>query len=608
MQNFLGIGRMAIALMFFLAAPVCADDVSFEAVVDRNTVELGSFVQLTLTVRGAKNLDPIQLPDLDGFAVRYLGHSTRVSIVNGQTSTSVSYIYNLYPTQTGTLKLPPFIIIYEGQEYQTESITINVIEADSSSQGAASGEQAQVTLKDKIFLRLTTPKREVFVHERVPVTLRLYISNLQVRNIQYPEIQHEGFTIEDYQEPRRGTEIINGRQYQYFDFQTSLYPTQVGQLFLGPAKQICEIVFQGRSRRQRIFGGFMDEDFFDSFFDSFDTRPVTIESNALDIQVQALPTEGRPDGFSGGVGEYEFEVQVSPRQVKVGDPITVRMMLRGQGDLDRIKLPAYDAKILMSKQFKTYEADLTLGEDEKFLEQVIVPKDASVKEVPAIEFSYFDTNQKSYRTIVRGPFDVQVDELAKEERSRVVGLDQDSWGKREGLKEVGRDILFIKKSPGQWQPVNFQLYRRPGFIVSVVIYLGLWAGLYMFHGFRQRLKTDRRFARRLLAPRQARQDLARCREFLKKKDQSRFYDAVFKTLQNYLGNKFHLSPGSVTRQAVETKLTDRNREAGILDKIQQVFEDCEMVRYASIPGNEEAMRQCFRQTEEIIDFFERMGI
>jgi len=355
-----------------------------------------------------------------------------------------------------------------------------------------------------------------------------------------------------------------------------------------------------------MFGGFWDDDFLGNFFGSIDTRPVSIESNALDIRVKPLPTDGRPDGFSEGVGRYDFEVQVSPRQVKVGDPVTVRMVVRGDGNLERIKMPAYTPQGLPENRFKLYEPDVTLGEGTKFLEQVVIPKNAAVGEIPAVEFSYFDTDQKTYRTIVRGPFEIKVDKLASEEQARVIGLDQGAWPGRQQPEEVGHDILFIKNASGRWQPVHFRLYRQPGFVIAWLVYIVLWFGLWRLHGFRQRLRTDQSYARRLLAPRQARRGLVQAAEYLKRKDQVAFYDAVFKTLQEYVGNKFHLPPGSVTRQNVEKRLSERSRNPAVLDKMQKVFEDCEMVRYASARVDEQAMRNCFRQVQEIIDFFERV--
>ncbi len=591
--------------LMILSSPAWGGDVSFEALVDRRVVELGSFLQLNLRVENASDLDPIKLPDLDGFAARYLGPSTRISIVNGKTTSAVSYIYNLYPTRTGTLTIPPFLIVYKNQEYQTQPIEIEVVESGAGTGAAATQGSSSVGLEDKIFLRLSIPKKEVFVQQKVPVTVRLYVNGLKVRNIQYPEFRHEGFVIEDYQEPGRGSEVINGRSYQYFEFKTQLYPTRSGTLTLGPTKQICEIAFQQASRRSGGFGGFFDEDFFNNFFDTYDTRPVTIESNALELHVKPLP-EGQPEDFSAAVGRFDFEVQVSPRRVKEGDPVTVRMVVRGDGNLERIKMPAYTESGLPSKEFKIYEPDVTIGDGSKYIEQVVIPKKTSVKELPAAAFSYFDVDKAFYRTIVRGPFKIDVEPLGRDEQSRVVGLDGKIPSSQTWDEKVGHDILYIKRDPGQWQRRGYRLYRQPFFMVAFLAYLGLWAALWKFHGFRQRLRTDQRFARRLLAPRQARRGLAQAQDYLKKGERLAFYDAVFKVLQDYLGNKFHLPPGSINRQSVEQALGRRRLEGAVLDKMEAVLRQCEMVRYASAEADQQGMQQCYEQTREVIDFFERI--
>ena len=113
-----------VLCVLLLISSAGAEDLNFRVTVDRNTVELGSSLQLTLKVEGTQSFNPIKLPDLDGFESRYLGPSTHLSIVNGRTSASISFIFNLYPKRTGTLTIPAFYIKYEGQEYKTDPIQI----------------------------------------------------------------------------------------------------------------------------------------------------------------------------------------------------------------------------------------------------------------------------------------------------------------------------------------------------------------------------------------------------------------------------------------------------------------------------------------------------
>jgi len=599
---------LALMLALFPPSLGLAQDVSFQSSVDRDTVELGSFLQLTLTVSGAKDLEPLTLPDLDGFTSRYLGPSTRISIVNGRYSSSVSYIYNLYPKRTGRLSIPAFKLNYEGTEYKTQPVAINVVDAASQT-GSASGSGAgAVSLGEKIFIRLEAPRKTVYVNERIPVAVRLYVGGLSVRNIQYPEFDHTGFTVEDYEEPRRGTDLVNGIHYDVFEFRTHIYPTRPGTLTLGPARQVCDIISKSPSRRRSgRFDSLFDDDFFDSFFGGYDARPVTLETEPVSFEVLPLPQQGRPRDFSGGVGTFDFQMQVSPNRVKVGDPLTVRMRVSGRGNLQDVTMPSLAEQGLDEKRFKVYEPNVTLEADAKILEQVVVPKNEKIREFPAVKFSYFDTEAKNYRTITQGPFALDIEALSGDEQPRIIGgADHEPSGMPGVAEELGQDIVFIKNFPGTFQPKGFRLYRTIAFWLAFVVGVLVWAGLVVFHRFRHKIRTDERFARRLSAPRYAQKGLRQAREQMRHGRQKEFYDTVFKTLQRYLGNKFHIPPGAVTVTAVQESAGGRGIPEDCLRAVSDIFERCEMVRYASLDLDQQAMDECFSKTQQIIDRLERI--
>ena len=117
-----------------------------------------------------------------------------------------------------------------------------------------------------------------------------------------------------------------------------------------------------------------------------------------------LPEEGKPEGFSGAVGKFGFNVSVSPTEVKEGDPITLRMTVNGEGNLTAFEMPSLSSK----DNFKLYDPQIIEKDNIKKSEQVIIPNSAEVIQVPKIQFSYFDPDLKRYQTITRGPFPITV--------------------------------------------------------------------------------------------------------------------------------------------------------------------------------------------------------
>jgi hypothetical protein len=196
-----------------------------------------------------------------------------------------------------------------------------------------------------------------------------------------------------------------------------------------------------------------------------------------------------------------------------------------------------------------------------------------------------------------------VSKPAPGEEFKVVGLnDQETQSVSEHL---GRDIIFIKEDPGVLRPKAGYLYRDLRFWVLVVFVFLVWAaGLFVYRRT-HRLQTDTVYARRLQAPKKAKRGLARARALLKPGGQKEFYDAIFKVLQDYFADKFHMAAGSVTVSAVEGVLKDKNIAPEILSKVCVVLGECDMVRFASAQLDETKMRSSYADTESIIDYLER---
>lgn len=587
--------------------PLCAQqDVTFTARVDRKVVPLDSQTQLMLTVTGAQAVSPIKLPLIDGFDVRYLGPATRVSIVNGVQSSSVSFMYNLYPTKTGRFEIPAFAINVDGQMYTSEPISVEVIEA-SATTGQNPAQSAQ-SLAEKVFIVMGTPKAEVYLYERVPLTIKLYVNNLQVKDIQYPEFGHEGFTVEEYQEPRQYEQVIGGIAYRVVEFNTYVYPTREGKLALGPAKLSCNLLIKSSSsQRGEAFERLFDDELFDGIFGTYEIRPITVESADLAVTVNPLPAAGRPADFSGAVGRFQFEMTAGPDELKVGDPITVRMTVSGDGNLKTVNMPDIKNFLKDKTAFKLYDPIISEKDGKKVLEQVLIPAHERITEIPAVTFSYFDPQQKKYETVTRGPFPISVKPLAPGEGLKVVGLQETPAQNRTGEETLGEDISFIKERLGTWSRKDAWAYRSPLFWILVAGVVGAWGFLWGLFRFTDRIRTDERFARRMLAPAKARKGLQRTEELLNQGKAKEFYDSLFKTLQEYFGNKLHLPAGSVSVDEVERHLKGKNIDGSALEQLKEVLAECDRVRFGSLPPDPSKMREHDQAVRQIIDYLERKG-
>ncbi len=585
----------------------------FEATLERESVSMGNPVYLYLTFYGAQDVDRPNIPGIDGLKVQYVGPSTKVQIVNGQVSQSITFTYLLIPLKEKEFDLGPFTTTYGGQIYRTEAITLEASVAPGPVQavtpapysGPSTVQSQAPDMGDRIFLTMEVPKKTVYANEVLPLTIKVYVSDMGLRDIEYPRFEHDGFSTGEHSQPERRTEVVRGVRYEVLVFTQDLFAIKEGDHVLGPAKLSCKMVVRKETPRRSSFFGrsIFDDDFFSSRF-GYNTYPVELESNVISVNILPFPRAGRPDDFQGAVGDFTMEAYIEPLETKVGDPVGLRMSIGGMGNLDTVTAP----RVTPGDDFKTYEPQVTKKGGRKVYEQILIPKSAKVKEVPKVSFSFFNPRTGKYETLEKGPFPLKVIEQPLDGRKAkmvsMAGIEQMLYPQ----EELGKDIIYIKEYPGKPVRRSSFLYNNPLFWVVQAVPLALFAVFYVNYRKKERILTDRTYARSLKAPRRARTGLAKARTYLERNEVVPFYDAIFRTLQEYLGNRFDLPKGGVTAAEVEERLGASGRDEEVLTMLEEVFSMCEMARYASsVPGGEEG-RGILEKVRRIIDYMEKAKI
>jgi len=599
------------AFVACLTPPAFARDIRFEVTLDRNKVSLGSTANLNLAFFGTQDISRPELPDIHGFNWRYLGPSLKMSIVNGRTTSSVTHMYVLIPLEAGEFTIPPFSVYYNGKAYTSDPIPIEVVSGPvSTPQSPALREESYGStvqdLGDKVFLSLSTGKSTAYTNELIPVTIKVH-STLRLDNIHYPELAHKKFTAEKFDEPRQYREVLNGIPYQVIEFNTNVYATREGQFTLGPAGLRCDLLLKRKTSRRRS-SIFDDDDFFapgpfNSFFGNYERYPLNLSSAKLPIAIRPLPKENSPPDFTGALGTYRFYLEASPKEVKVGDPITLKMTITGEGNFNTVRLPALEG----GGNFKLYDPEVKQDQTGKIFEQVIIPRNPSVKEIPAVTFTYFDTQSGQYKKITRGPIPIKVNPLPRGEELKIF---ETAGGAAKAVREreiLGRDIIYIKEDPGKLKRRGVFLCRSKPFIAFQFIPLLMVIAVLISQRKKERLEKDVRYARRIRAPRKARKNLSQVRRLLNSRDAVKFFDAVFKTLQEYLGDKFHLPSAGITSSVAE-ELKGRNVDGEIVEILKECFRNCDTARYAQSAITADDMAKTLKLLEETIDRLERSRI
>jgi tetratricopeptide (TPR) repeat protein len=558
---------LGLALTLLAGGDARAADVVARARLEPPQVRVGGTATLSIEFQGAQDVPAPTLADVDGLGLRYIGPATQVSIMNGRMTASITHRYAVTAAAAGRFAIGPITIPYQGTTLDAGTVTIRVLAA-----GTAAGANAPPTVPQgrQLRLALTAPKTTVYLHERLPLAVKLWVGDARISDLQYPQIPGDGFALEPFPEPTQRNERTAEGIFQTVELQTVLTPHRSGALTVGPATMAMNVVTAQRAR----------DPFFGSLFGGR-RQQVTLESTPLVLDVLPLPEAGRPASFAGGVGRFELDVTAAPLALGVGDPVTVTMAIRGQGNLEQVTAPslaATDALRVYPVQQVKVEGTGTAATQARTFEQVVIPQTAGAVTLPALEFSYFDPDAGAYRTVTTAPIPLTV--AARDvdlSRPQVVGAVPAPVAPEEKL---GRDIVFIKDDPGTLVPVGHRLYRRPLFWLLQPLPLLAWLGVVFYDRRRRRLHGDAGYARFTRAGRAARHALAEAEAALRAGDATGFHDRIAGTLRDYLAAKLGVPPGAVTADTVAGRLDGRRIPADVAEEVRAVLVACEHVRFA----------------------------
>ncbi|MDD5423150.1 MAG: BatD family protein [Candidatus Omnitrophica bacterium] len=589
-----------------LASLLYAEDGRFEVSLDRRQVALGESAQLGLSFRGTQSMPAPDIGNISGLEIRYLGPSTMMTVINGQVSTAITHMYTVLPLKIGTFQLGPFSFKYKGDNYVSNTVTLEataekVIAAKSVEESSADN----IELGDRIFVKLEISKASAYVNELIPVKVKFYVNRLNVSDIQLPTFAQEGFSKIEFKEPKQYRERMGGLLYDVLEFNTNIFGTKSGDYSLGPAKIKCNVIARKRLARMPSMMDDYDSspyrDSFDDFFTRYEKHPMELKSQETRITIEPIPAEGRPKDYLGAVGDYQFIYSANPKKVKVGDPLTVTMVINGTGNFNTVLSPRIDN----TEGFKVYDPQVKTEENRKTFSQVLIPTTDMITQIPKAVFSYFDPAQKMYKVITQDPIPLQVEKGIEESPSQVVGAASVPERRTEEKEDLARDIIYIKESPGAWLPKNYQIYRSNLFIVLTIVPIVLLISLYVTNARRNRIRYDTEYAARLASFRYAKRSVRELKRHLKPEDPRIFYETLFKTLQGYLGNRFYIAPAGTTYSEIERIALEKGVDRDIIQKIKKLFDACDEMRFAFSKTDIYKMQDNVKDVAEIIRYLER---
>jgi hypothetical protein len=518
--------------------------------------------------------------------------SSSFQMINGKTthSSTVTYTYILSATKNGTFTIPAASITIDDNKVSSNTVKI-IVSGQVQSGGSANSRQRQQgdNMRDAgtaisgsdLFIRVSANKKKVVEQEPVLLTYKVYtLVDLTQLEGKMPDLK--GFHTQEVPLPQQksfSVEQLNGRTYRTVTWsQYVMFPQITGKL------QIPSITFNGIVvQRNRNIDPF--EAFFNGGSGYIEVKKA-INAPGVDIQVDPLPD--RPVGFSGGVGKFNISATLDKNEVKANDPVNLRVVVSGVGNLKLIKEP----EVGFPKDFDRYDAKqtdktkLTVNgvEGSMVYDFLVVPRHQGDFDIPPVEFIYFDTASKQYKTVKTQAFHIHVEKGEGTGNNTV----KDFTG-QEDVQLLAKDIRHIKLGNVRQYMAGDYFFGSTFYWVVIALLLGVFVSLFVI--FRQRAiaNADLVGARAGKANKVATKRLKKASKLMADGKSGEFFDEVLRALWGYVGDKLNIPVTQLSRENIRERLISRSVDDEIVGLFLEALDECEFQRYA--PGDPQGNMQ-----------------
>ena len=562
-----------------------------------SNVAVGEQFRLSYTIntQDVRGLRIGRIPDV--FEV-LMGPSTSTQssfqMVNGHTSStsSVTYTYILVAHKNGTFTIPAAHITADGKNVSSNEIKIHVTGQSRQSGGGSSSQSGGYTQQRQqpndadelrpagsaisggdLFIRVSASKRRVIEQEPILLTYKVYtlvgltdlrgdmpdLKNFYTREVPLPN--QKSFSVE----------LLNGRPYKTVTWsQYVMFPQQHGKL------EIPSITFNGIVVQQN-----RNVDPFEAFFNGgsgYVEVKKQIKAPGITIDVDPLPA--RPANFSGGVGTFNISAQIDQTEVKANDPVKLRVIVSGLGNMKLLKQP--DVKF--PKDFDKYDAKVTDKsklttnglEGSIVYEFLAVPRHAGKFEIPPIEYVYYDIHERKYKTLTTDGFTLNV---AKGSGSGSVS----AYTAQEDVNLLNSDIHYIHTGDSRQHAAGDFFFGSAEYWIILSSFFAVFVALLVI--FRRRAVENANIVKQRAgrANKVAVKRLKQANKLMKAGQSGAFYDEVMRALWGYVGDKLNMPVEQLSRENISQQLTSHQVSDEVVRQFISALDECEFARYA--PGD-----------------------
>ena len=547
-------------------------------------VTTGENFRLTYTTntQNVGDLSLGNLPEgLELIAGPYKSSQSSFQMVNGHTSSSssVTFTFIVSANKAGNYTIPAAHLNTGGKTISSSAARLSVsgtaantggaprMHDDSEPSRGVRNAGTPISGSD-LFIKVSANKTRVYEQEPVLLTYKVYtLVELTQLEGKMPDLT--GFHTQEVKLPQQKSfhiENVNGKNYRCVTWsQYVMYPQMTGKL------EIPSITFNGTVVQQN-----RNVDPFEAFLNGGSGYVEVKRSiNAPGVTIQVDPLPEKPENFSGGVGTFNISAQLDNKEIKAGTPLALRIIVSGNGNLKLLKQPV----VSFPKDFDKYDPKVTDKtsltsnglEGNMIYDYLAVPRNQGNFTIPPVEFTYFDTSSKSYKTIKTQPLNISVEK-------------GDGTSDSEEFFDVkNQDIHQIKTGDTKVVAPDAFFFGSIKYLLIIGIIFILFLALLLV--FRKRAIDNANVVmmKGKKANKVATKRLQLAKSMMMSNRSSEFYDEVLRALYGYVGDKFNLPVEHLSRENISELLTAKGVEDATIKQFVGAIDECEYERYA--PGD-----------------------
>jgi hypothetical protein len=201
--------------------------------------------------------------------------------------------------------------------------------------------------------------------------------------------------------------------------------------------------------------------------------------------------------------------------------------------------------------------------------------------VPPVSFSFFDPDQRSYRTLTEPAIPLSV------RAGTVTTAPVAAAGAPDTAPRAAQDIVSIKQHLGTVAAIRAPLLQQGWFVALQSVPALALLGTVVWRKRKDSLANNPRLRRQRETARVIRDGLRDLHRFAAANQSDEFFATLVHLLQEQLGERLDLPASAITEAVVEERVRPGGVAESTVDSLRELFQACNFARYAPIKSSQE---------------------